>query len=122
MYKVTTDGKTMVGCNEDAWRTTSRIWFENAESESEYGAAFTGSRQVSNNRTAPQSGMNEAGLTFSRLASYFPKQSTTSTGKIKITDEVAFLTDILHKCASTEEVKKYIARYDHSFFIDDVFI
>ena len=28
MYKVTKDGKTFVGCNEDAWRTSPRIWFE----------------------------------------------------------------------------------------------
>lgn len=25
MYKITVDAKTMVGCNEDAWRTTSSI-------------------------------------------------------------------------------------------------
>ncbi|KAA3631694.1 MAG: hypothetical protein DWQ02_16085, partial [Bacteroidetes bacterium] len=74
MYKITADGKTMVGCNEDAWRTTSKIWFENAETPNEYGAGFTGSRQVSGNRTAPQSGMNEVGLTFARLVAYYPKQ------------------------------------------------
>ena len=122
MYKVTKDGNTMVGCNEDAWRTTSRIWFENAKNKNEYGAAFTGSRKTNPNLFAPQSGMNEAGLTFSRLASYFPKQSALSPHKIKITNEVAYLTDILHKCASVDEVKKYIEQYDHNFFIDDVFI
>ena len=74
MYKITVDGKTMVGCNEDAWRTTSRIWFENAKNINEYGAGYTGSRQVGGNRTAPQSGMNEKGLVFSRLVAYHPKQ------------------------------------------------
>lgn len=122
MYKVTVDGKTMVGCNEDAWRTTSRIWFRNTKSQNEYGAAFTGSRKVASNQFAPQSGMNEAGLTFSRLASYFPEQNTQSGEKVKITNEVEYLTDILHKCATVSEVKKYIERYDHSIFIDDVFI
>ncbi|MCB0654785.1 MAG: hypothetical protein KDC57_01550, partial [Saprospiraceae bacterium] len=86
MYKITCAGKTMVGCNEDAWRTTSTIWFEKARNKSEYGAGFTGSRKVSGNRIAPQSGMNEAGLTFSRLASYFPKQPMKINKKI-ITDE-----------------------------------
>jgi hypothetical protein len=59
MYKVTVGDKTMVGCNEDAWRTTSKIWFEKKKNSSEYGAAFTGSR-VGTQQIAPQSGMNEA--------------------------------------------------------------
>ena len=122
MYKITVEGKTMVGCNEDAWRTTSRIWFENAKAPNEYGAAFTGSRQVSNNRTAPQSGMNEAGLAFSRLVAYYPKQDNPFPDRTKITDEVNYLTDILHKCRTVEEVKKHIEQYSHSIFIDDVYL
>lgn len=42
MYKITVDGKTMVGCNHDAWLTTPKIWFENAKQPNEYGAVFTG--------------------------------------------------------------------------------
>lgn len=122
MYKVTQNGKTMVGCNEDAWRTTSKIWFENARIPTEYGAVFTGSRQVHYNRTVPQSGMNEAGLTFSRLTAYYPNQNNPFTGRKKIGDETEYLTDILHQCASVEDVEKHIENYDHSFFIHDVFI
>jgi len=122
MYKLTVGDQTMVGCNEDAWRITSRIWFENAQNPREFGAGFTGSRQVAPNRFAPQSGMNEAGLVFSRLASYFPEQSAQTNEKIKITNEVEYLTNILHKCATVDEVKNYIEQYDHSFFIGDVFI
>jgi hypothetical protein len=122
MYKLTVGNKTMVGCNEDAWRTTPRIWFENANNKNEYGAGFTGSRKVNVTQFAPQSGINEAGLTFSRLASYFPKQATPFQDRIKITNEVEYLTDILHKCATVDDVKNYIEQYDHSFFIDDVFM
>ena len=61
MYKVTKNGKTMVGCNEDAWRTTSHIWFEVGQNK-QYGAAFTGSRWDGENGYAPQSGMNEHGF------------------------------------------------------------
>ena len=122
MYKITVDGKTMVGCNEDAWRTTSRIWFENAKKSNEYGVGFTGSRQVAPNKTAPQSGMNEIGLTYSRLDAYYPKQKNPFPNRIKITNEVDYLTDILHKCATVEEVKKYIEQYDHSIFSETVFI
>lgn len=122
MYKVTADGKTMVGCNEDAWRTKSKIWFINAKDKSEYGVAFTGSRRVKPNQFAPQSGMNEVGLAYSRLASYFPERDVESTDKISIKNEVDYLTDILQKCGSVDEVKQYIERYDHSLFVEDVFI
>ena len=122
MYKLTVDGKTMVGCNEDAWRTTSRIWFENAKAGNEYGACFTGSRQVGPIQTAPQSGMNERGLVFSRLVAYHPKQENPFQNRLKVSNEIDYLTDILHKCATVEEVKKYIEQYDHSIFIDDVYI
>lgn len=120
MYKITVDGKTMVGCNEDAWRITSVIWFENANEQQKYGAGFTGSRQTFDHKTAPQSGMNEAGLTFSRLVAYHPKKAIDLSGKKKITNEVSYLTDILHQCATVDEVKHYIKQYDHSIFIDDV--
>lgn len=122
MYKITVEGKTMVGCNEDAWRTTSRIWFQNAKTRNEYGAAFTGSRKVKLNQFAPQSGMNEVGLTFSRLTSYYPKNNNQAIDKKEITNEVRYLTDILHKCATVKDVKRFIDQYDRSIFIDDVFI
>jgi hypothetical protein len=112
----------LVGCNHDSWLTTPKIWFENAKQANEYGAAFTGARQVSNNRTTPQSGMNTSGLTFSRLTSYYPIQNPPFTSRLKISDEADYLTNILHKCGNVKEVRKYIEQYDHSFFINDVFI
>lgn len=122
MYKITVDGKTMVGCNHDAWSTTPKIWFENAKQLNEYGAAYTGSREVSANKTTPQSAMNVMGLTFSRLTSYYPVQNNPFSNRLKITNEAAYLTEILHKCATVKDVKRYIEQYDHSFFINDVFI
>ncbi len=122
MYKITVDGKTMVGCNHDAWLTTPKIWFENAKHKNEYGTVFTGSREVSSNRTTPQSGMNTEGLTFSRLASYYPVQNNPFSNRLKITNEADYLSEILHKCATVKEVKKHIEQYDHSFFLNDVFI
>ncbi len=122
MYKVTADGKTMVGCNYDTWYTSPKIWFENAKKPNEYGVAINGARAVSTKRTAPNSGMNEVGLVFARLASYYPKQNNPFQNRIKISDEVDYLSDILHKCATIEEVKKYIEQYDHSTFIEGVFL
>ncbi len=122
MYKITADGKTMVGCNHDAWLTTPKIWFENAKQQNEYGTVFTGSREVSPNRTTPQSGMNIVGLVFSRLTSYYPVQNNPFSNRLKITNEADYLSEILHKCATVKEVKKHIEQYDHSFFLNDVFI
>lgn len=123
MYKITLGDKTMVGCNEDAWRLTSAIWFEVSTPESPYGAAFTGSRLDGENGTAPQSGMNEYGLSFSRLSSATPEnQKNEQSGKKEILNPTAYLKDILHQCKTVEEVQAYIANYDHSFFSEDVFI
>ena len=122
MYKITVDGKTMVGCNHDAWLTTPKIWFETAKHKNEYGTVFTGSREVSPSRTTPQSGMNTVGLAFSRLASYYPVQNNPFSNRLKITSEADYLSEILHKCATVKEVKKHIEQYDHSFFFNDVFM
>lgn len=123
MYKITLGDKTIVGCNEDAWRLTPHIWFENPLNSQLYGAAFTGSRFDGNNGYAPQSGMNEKGLTFSRLASYMPDNSTSRVkDRKKISNPTFYLKDILHTCKTVEEVKAYIEQYDHSYFIADVFI
>lgn len=122
MYKITVDGKTMVGCNHDSWLTTPKVWFENAKRCDEYGAVFTGSREVSPNKTTPQSGMNTVGLVFSRLTSYYPVQDTTFSTRLKIANEADYLSEILHNCATVKEVKECIERYDHSFFLNDVFI
>lgn len=120
-YKITLGPKTILGSNEDAWRVTPHIWFENGKNQAQYGAAFTGSRFDGVNGYAPQSGMNEKGLAFERLASHHPLQATLSKRK-KIINPTAYLKDILHACATVDEVKAYISQYDHSYFIEDVFI
>jgi len=122
MYKVTAEGKTMVGCNEDAWRTTPHIWFVNPKNGNEYGACITGSRKVGDNAYAPQSGMNEEGLVFSRLVAFHPLKDEDQSGKKRITNEVQFLTEILQTCKTIAEVKTYIQRYDRTTLIDDVLI
>lgn len=122
MYKVTATGKTMVGCNYDTWYTSPKIWFQNATSPDEYGLAISGARRIAHDRIAPNSGMNEAGLAFARLASYYPEQENPFTDRKRISDEFDYLSGILQQCASIEEVKAYIEQYDHSVFIEGVFI
>lgn len=123
MYKVTVNGHTRVGCNEDAWRTTPHIWFESKNQSVPYSAAFTGSRSVGENAWAPQSGMNDQGLIFSRLAAATPKNQPALSGKrLIIENPITYLKSILHSCRTVEEVRDFISRYDHSYFPEDVFI
>jgi hypothetical protein len=120
-YKITKGNKTILGSNEDAWRLTPHIWFEKKTVNSNFGAAFTGSRYDGANGYAPQSGMNEMGLAFERLASYHPTQERFTNRK-KISNPTQYLKNILHTCKSVEEVKEFISKYDRSYFIEDVFI
>jgi hypothetical protein len=122
-YKVSVGDKTMVGSNFDAYYLNCQLWFENAKNASEYGAFFTGGRLDGENGIAPQTGMNEFGLTFSRLASAPPeKELLPKTLKKTITNPTNYLKEILHRCKNVEEVKSYISQYDYGFFSEDVFI
>lgn len=122
MYKVTLGNKTVVGCNQDAWRTTTKIWFKNARNSEEYGVCFTGSRQIGPNQFAPQSGMNEAGLVFSRLVAYHPEQTLNLADKQPILNGDKYLADLLHICKTVEDVKEYVEKYDRSVFLEEVLI
>lgn len=117
-YKITTGKTTVLGSNEDAWRTTPHIWFE--KNNYKYGAAFTGSRYDGENGYAPQSGMNVMGLAFERLASFHPQQTGFKNRKT-IQNPTKYLKEILHNCKNVEEVKAYITQYDHSYFLEDIF-
>lgn len=123
MYKITSDDKTIVGTNFDAWYLTPTIWFENKSTENLFGAVFSGGRIDGVYGIAPQSGMNEAGLSFSRLAAPAPQHDQSDlVNKRKIEHPTLYLKRILHQCRNVEEVQQFINEYDHSFFIEDVFI
>ena len=123
MYKISYGGKTIVGTNFDAYYLTPRIWFENAGDNMLYGAVFSGGRLDGSNGFAPQSGMNDAGLAFSRLASPTPITGMVDMRhRLPISNPNFYLKNILHNCKNIEEVESYVLKYDHSYFIEDVFI
>ncbi|MFK7784579.1 MAG: hypothetical protein AB8B56_05680, partial [Crocinitomicaceae bacterium] len=121
MYKVTLEGKTMVGNNEDAWRTTPHIWFE-ASKNSSYGCCFVGSREIGKNKFAAQSGMNEHGMTFSRLTSYHPAQVSKGKSLKLIENPDLFLMEVMRSCKNVNEVEAMLAQYDRTCFLEDVFV
>lgn len=120
MYKITVGPKTIVGTNEDAWRTESKVWFELGKA-GEYNVCYTGSRKIGINNYAAQSGMNELGLVYSRLASHHPLKKRIPNTKL-ISDPDAFIKHVLHKCKNIKEVENYLNGFDLSVFIDDVFL
>lgn len=117
-YKITMDGKTMVGSNYDTWLETPRIWFET----NDYGAAFTGARPDAKFDYGPQTGMNEFGLAFVSLSTATPDPGTGAPNKKQITSRTFYLKDILHKCKTVEDVKVYIDQYDRSLLCEEVFL
>jgi hypothetical protein len=120
MYKLTKVGTTVVGCNEDAWRTTPHIWFTKSEKNA-FGCCFTGSRKIGTDQYAAQSGMNEFGLTFSRLASFHPERKTNGKKKV-IRQPDFFLMDIMKTCKSIDDVYNKYDQYDRSCYLQDVMV
>ena len=103
-FKVTVDGYTMVGNNEDAWSIDPRIWFENG-TDGDYGCVFVGQ-----NNSTPQGGMNEAGLMFDGLKS--PVKSfarTASRPPILFQDLVR---RVLRTCSTVSEAETLIRTFD----------
>jgi tetratricopeptide (TPR) repeat protein len=102
MFKLTMNGKTMVGNNEDFWNPNSRIWFEQGKAN-EYGAIYVGYDNF-----WPQGGMNQAGLIFDGFSMDYLVISDT-LGKKSL--GVNFLRNIMKKCTVVDDVKKYLSQY-----------
>ncbi len=111
--------KEKQGCESRSWLTNPKYGLRTKQQNSRNSLYRS---KVSPNKTTPQSGMNTVGLVFSRLTSYYPAQNNPFSNRLKITNEADYLSKILQKCATVKEVKKHIEQYDHSFFLNDVFI
>jgi Acyl-coenzyme A:6-aminopenicillanic acid acyl-transferase len=97
MYKITMNGKTIVGNNEDSWRLTSRIWFEKG-TEGKYGAAYVGY----SDKPFADGGINEYGLAwdgFTVLPRKLKDQSTKKHGF-----SFGDMKTIMQKCKTVDEV------------------
>jgi hypothetical protein len=81
MCKVTINGRTYLGSNEDSWRPGSTIRFEN-KTFGNYGAVYVGYGDG-----FPQGGMNEAGLAFDGLTIY-PKHVGLDPSKKTVTKPI----------------------------------
>ncbi len=101
MYKVTKDGKTIVGNNEDWLSPNSQFWFE-AGQGGKYGVMYMG--QLDN---FAQGAINEKGLVFDGFAN--PELAiNNSEGKLDISIGEA-VRNIMQTMIKVEEVEEYLA-------------
>jgi len=114
MFKITKNGKTIVGNNEDWISANSEIWFEPAL-DGKYGVAYVGFLNH-----FPQGAMNEAGLVFDAFVTdYLPVKK--SEGKEKIAPlQVTY--DIMRNLENVHQVKAYFEKIDLSYMAGGVYM
>lgn len=108
MCKVTINGRTYLGNNEDSWRIGSRVWFEN-KIFGNFGAVYVGYGD-----NFPQGGMNEAGLAFDGLTIY-PKSANLDPSKTTETNSNKFIREIMQNCTTVEDVRNYAIKFNRPF-------
>lgn len=122
-YKISSKGQTMVGSNYDAYFLHPKIWFEAPQKTGEFGAVFSGGNYLPQYGLLPQMGMNEAGLTFSRLVAPETAPLANEAKKNLMMDNpVSFLTHVMHSCQTLEEVKAIYTNTDYSFLSREICI
>jgi hypothetical protein len=101
MYKITKNGKTIVGNNEDWLSPNHQFWFESGN-KSKFGVMYMG--QLNN---FAQGAINEVGLLFDGFfePTYLPVNNTV--GKLKIPIAEA-LRKVMQTMTNVEEVKAYL--------------
>ncbi|MEM6264888.1 MAG: tetratricopeptide repeat protein [Bacteroidota bacterium] len=107
MYKLTKNGKTIVGNNEDYFSPNSQFWFEEGRKDT-FGVMYMG---LLNN--FPQGAFNEAGLMYDGF--YEPYLAVNETeGKLDIPIEEA-LKIVMQTMTYVEEVQAYLSTINLSF-------
>ncbi len=103
MYKVTANGKTMVGNNEDSWGKDAQIWFE-PKGKNKYGVVYVGYQRKYPN---PDGAMNEAGLAFDAF-SMPHKPNLPERDPNKKDFSYSMLITIMQQCQSVDEVYAFL--------------
>ena len=114
MYKITQDGKTIVGNNEDWINANTEIWFVPA------GNNLYGVMNVGFDNDFSQGAINEAGLVFDGFAMPYLKVKN-SKGKTKVTG-AELIAPIMHNYSSVTEVKEHLSKLDLSFLDNSMLV
>ena len=106
MYKITKNGKTIVGNNEDFLSPNNQFWFEVA-GDKEFSVMYMG--QLNN---FAQGAINEVGLVFDGFyAPELPIENTEGKEKLPIGKAIR---NIMQTMSTVEEVKAYLETIDLS--------
>jgi len=106
MYKITQEGKTIVGNNEDYLVANTEIWFVPK------GKNLYGVMNVGFNNDFAQGAINEAGLMFDGFAMPYLKVKNTK-GKRKV-QEADLIAPIMHNYSTVKEVKAHLSKINLS--------
>lgn len=107
MFKITKDGKTIVGNNEDWISPNSKFWFERGK-KGDHDVMYMG--QLND---FAQGAMNSAGLVFDGFAmDYLAVNNAEGKLSISISDAVR---EIMQTMNDVAEIKEYLATIDLSF-------
>jgi|SRR5690554_245741 len=102
MYKVTTNGKTMVGNNEDSWGRDARIWFEQG-TNGKFGVVCVGYAR----KQHPDGAMNEYGLAFDAFTMPH-KANIPEKDPNKKDFAYAHTKTIMQQCKTVDEVYAFL--------------
>lgn len=110
-FKITADGRTIVGNNEDAWSINARVRFEQGR-DGGYGAVYFGHFNGSPFRTmSDQIGMNEAGLVFDGLSIQQRTDAPRSLPGKKYMSFDELMPLVMRTCATVEESAALLSAY-----------
>jgi hypothetical protein len=109
IFKVTRQGTTLVGNNEDDNNQDTKVWFLVPES-GKYGRVFFGY-----NDAIPQGGMNDHGLFFDWVADNWSEDWKRDPNKLNYAGSVS--EKILEEAASVEEALRFYQRYNETAFL-----
>lgn len=101
MFKITENGKTVVGNNEDYYNPVTKVWFR-AGKEGQFGVVNFGF-----GNDFAQGAMNEAGLMFDGFAMEYLAVNDTA-GKLLISN-TEYIPYIMHNFSNVREVKEYMS-------------
>ncbi len=102
MYKITINGKTMVGNNEDSWGRDARIWFEQGTNE-KFGVVCVGYAR----KQHPDGAMNEHGLAFDAFT--MPHKPTLPERNPNKKDFAYFhIKNIMQQCKTVDDVYTFL--------------
>ncbi|MFK7972229.1 MAG: tetratricopeptide repeat protein [Bacteroidia bacterium] len=109
MYKITKNGKTIVGNNEDWISPNAQFWVEKGE-DGKYGVIYVG--LIDN---FAQGALNDAGLVFDGFSEPYLAINNTE-GKVKMPISEAVRT-VMQDYATVEEVEQYLKTIDLSSMV-----